>query len=178
MTKLSDKQEKFCNEYLVDLNATQAAIRSGYSEKTAQQIGSENLSKPVIQERIAELRDGLSKDDLTPERVLAEYKKLAFFDIRKIYNEDGSLKKITELDDDTAAALVSVRSSADLQTEYKMADKKASLDSISKILGLFVEKHEHTGKNGKDLIPDMDDTERARRVLFAIMMAENDKNND
>lgn len=53
--KLTDKQEVFCLEYIIDLNATQAAIRAGYSEKTAQRIGSENLSKPLIQARIAEL---------------------------------------------------------------------------------------------------------------------------
>jgi len=52
---LTAKQEMFCLEYLKDLNATQAAIRAGYSEKTAQIIGSENLSKPLISDRIAEL---------------------------------------------------------------------------------------------------------------------------
>ncbi|HHZ71241.1 MAG TPA: terminase small subunit, partial [Methylococcaceae bacterium] len=55
VSKLTDKQEMFCLEYIIDLNATQAAIRAGYSEKTAQKIGSENLSKPLIQARIAEL---------------------------------------------------------------------------------------------------------------------------
>tara|TARA_R110002012_G_scaffold316344_1_gene531196 strand:+ start:1650 stop:2084 length:435 start_codon:yes stop_codon:yes gene_type:complete len=56
MAKLTDKQEMFCKEYLIDLNATQAAIRAGYSEKTAKQVGSENLSKPDIQERLSELK--------------------------------------------------------------------------------------------------------------------------
>ncbi len=51
--KLTDKQEMFCLEYLIDLNATQAAIRAGYSEKTAHSIGNENLIKPLIQDRIA-----------------------------------------------------------------------------------------------------------------------------
>lgn len=53
--ELNAKQELFCLEYLKDLNATQAAIRSGYSENTAQQTGSENLSKPLISNRVAEL---------------------------------------------------------------------------------------------------------------------------
>ena len=56
MQKLSAKQEQFCREYLVDLNATQAAIRAGYSPKTANRIASENLSKPDIMERVAELK--------------------------------------------------------------------------------------------------------------------------
>lgn len=53
--KLTDKQELFCQEYMIDLNATQASKRAGYSEKTAQKIGSENLSKPLVQEKIAQL---------------------------------------------------------------------------------------------------------------------------
>ena len=52
---MTDKQEMFCREYLIDLNATQAAIRAGYKEENARQIGSENLTKLVIQERIQEL---------------------------------------------------------------------------------------------------------------------------
>lgn len=52
MAKLTAKQQRFCDEYLIDLNATQAAIRAGYSKKTANRIGTENLSKPVIKEYI------------------------------------------------------------------------------------------------------------------------------
>lgn len=57
MSKLTDKQEIFCQEYIKDLNATQAAIRAGYSERTANRIGTENLSKLVIEKRIQELKD-------------------------------------------------------------------------------------------------------------------------
>lgn len=56
MPKLTAKQEMFCKEYLIDLNATQAAIRAGYSGKTAYSIGNENLSKPDITELIQELK--------------------------------------------------------------------------------------------------------------------------
>jgi phage terminase small subunit len=56
MSKLSSKQKAFCEEYLIDLNAVQAAIRAGYSKKTARQIGSENLSKPDIAKYIVELQ--------------------------------------------------------------------------------------------------------------------------
>lgn len=55
--KLTNKQKMFCAEYLVDLNATQAAIRAGYSEKTAKNIGAENLAKPYLNEYIQELMD-------------------------------------------------------------------------------------------------------------------------
>lgn len=56
MTKLNSKQVRFCEEYLIDLNATQAAIRAGYSEKTATEMGYENLTKPHIAEYVAELK--------------------------------------------------------------------------------------------------------------------------
>ena len=62
MADLTDKQKRFCEEYLIDLNATQAAIRAGYSENTAQQIGSENLSQLVIQEYISKHKESKSKE--------------------------------------------------------------------------------------------------------------------
>lgn len=58
---MNEKQKKFCNEYLIDLNATQAAIRAGYSEKTARSIANENLTKPDIQKYIQELQEGIKK---------------------------------------------------------------------------------------------------------------------
>ena len=58
---LTDKQEMFCREYLVDLNATQAAIRAGYSDKTARSVGNENLTKPDIEKRIQELMSSRSE---------------------------------------------------------------------------------------------------------------------
>ena len=71
MTKLTSKQELFCLEYMVDLNATQAAIRAGYSENSAGAIGGENLQKPEIQERIQELKaERASKVLITAEDVL------------------------------------------------------------------------------------------------------------
>lgn len=71
MAKLTAKQQAFCEEYLIDLNATQAAIRAGYSEKTASEMGYENLGKPQIAEVIAELMDKRSaKTELTADWVI------------------------------------------------------------------------------------------------------------
>lgn len=73
MSKLTDKEDKFCNEYLIDLNQTQAAIRSGYSEKTARQKGSQLLTKVNIQDRIAELQEELQlKTEVTKEKVIKD----------------------------------------------------------------------------------------------------------
>ncbi len=67
---LTDKQEMFCREYLIDLNATQAAIRAGYSAKTANRTASENMSKPDIQLRIAELK--AQRNDLCQRRMKSD----------------------------------------------------------------------------------------------------------
>ncbi|MGG2139985.1 terminase small subunit [Symbiopectobacterium sp. RP] len=77
MAKLTDKQELFAREYLKDLNATQAAIRAGYSEKTARKIGSENLSKPDLTERIAELNsERMQRVQIDADYVLRQAVKL------------------------------------------------------------------------------------------------------
>lgn len=71
MANLTPKQQRFVEEYLIDLNATQAAIRAGYSAKTAQEIGSENLSKPMVAKAIAEAQEKLSnKAQVTVEMVV------------------------------------------------------------------------------------------------------------
>lgn len=146
--KLTAKMEMFCQEYLVDLNATQAAIRAGYSEKTAQEISSENLSKPIIQKRIQELQSKRAeKLGITQDRVLQEIARLSFVDIRKLYTEDGRLKNIQDLDDDTAAAINSIeavvlsrdegQTTQETVKKYKLVDKKGSLDMLARHMGMY-----------------------------------------
>lgn len=78
LPKLTPKQAAFVHEYLVDLNATQAAIRAGYSKKTANRIATENLSKPVIQEALREARAAREKRSMiTVEWVLAQIASIA-----------------------------------------------------------------------------------------------------
>ena len=76
---MTRKQKKFCEEYLVDLNATQAAIRAGYSPATAGEIGAENLKKPEIQKHIAKsMADRSRRTGVTADRVVMELAKVAF----------------------------------------------------------------------------------------------------
>lgn len=97
MSGLTDKQELFCQEYLIDLNATQAAIRAGYSTKTAQQTGSENLSKPVIQERISELKsDRCERIAVDAAYVLQRHIDIDQMDMADILTDDGYMKPIRE----------------------------------------------------------------------------------
>ncbi|WP_213469940.1 terminase small subunit, partial [Paenibacillus dendritiformis] len=79
---LTAKQKAFVQEYLIDLNATQAAIRAGYSAKTARKIGQENLTKPDIQKAIQEAMDARAKrTEITADRVLQELAKIGFANI-------------------------------------------------------------------------------------------------
>lgn len=145
---LNPKQQQFVAEYLIDLNATQAAIRAGYSPKTAGVQGFDLLRKPEIAAAIESLRNEHAKNTgLTVERVLTEAMRLAFFDIRKLTDAEGNPIPINQLDDDTAAAiqgleLATERSrdedgSGTLVRKYKIADKNAALERLFKHLGLF-----------------------------------------
>jgi len=149
VAKLTPKQKRFVEEYLVDRNATQAAIRAGYSKKTAGQIGDENLKKPEIEKAIRLGEEKLSqRTKITQERVLQEYARIAFFDPRKLFNADGTPKHISDLDDDTAAAIAGLDVLQEVNEDngttaytkkYKIANKLGALDSVAKHLGMFAD---------------------------------------
>lgn len=106
---MTPKQARFVEEYLVDLNASAAARRAGYSARTADAIGRENLGKPTIAAAITAGQKARSeRTRITADRVLLELARIAFFDIRRLYRADGSMKEPHELDDDAAAALCSL----------------------------------------------------------------------
>lgn len=95
--KLTAKQDAFCREYLIDLNATQAAIRAGYSEATAQQIGFENLTKPVIQDRVSELMlERNERTKVNADYVLQRLTEIDQMDVIDILAENGELKPIRD----------------------------------------------------------------------------------
>lgn len=143
--RLTDKQKRFISEYLVDLNATQAAIRAGYSAKTAQAIGTENLSKPLIQ---AALQDAMEKrarrTEITQDRVLLELARIGFCDPRKLFDDDGNPLSVSAIDDDTAAtiSLLDVDVTTDeygtvtRSKRYRFNDKIKALELLAKHLGM------------------------------------------
>ncbi len=142
--KLTPKQIKFIDEYLIDLNATQAAIRAGYSKKTAQRIGSENLSKPLIQEEIQKHRNKLqSKCEITQERVLRELAAIAFAsgaDFAKVVT-GGTFDTVKMIPTDKIppeklAAIAGMKMTAN-GVEVKLHDKVRALEMLGKYLGLF-----------------------------------------
>ena len=168
--KLTPKQRIFVAEYMIDLNATQAAIRAGYSEDTAGSIGQENLKKPAILEAIEKrMEERAKRSEITVDRILNEAAKLAFFDAKKLFNDDGSPKGIHELDDDTSGAIAGVEvvtvGNAEYGfgqiTKYKIADKNPALDKLFKHNGLYATKKiEVTTKKAEPiLIIDVDSDE-------------------
>jgi len=143
MAKLTLKQTRFVEEYLLDGNGTQAAIRAGYSEKTAYATAAENLRKPQIKKAIAEgNKTAVERNKISIDRVIQEAARLALFDPRKMFNADGTPKSIQDLDDDTAACIagldvVNIGSGDDIGTvlKYKLAPKGQAIDTLMKYLG-------------------------------------------
>lgn len=153
---MTPKQERFIAEYLIDLNATQAAIRAGYSQKTAASIGEENLRKPEIAQAVAKgTQAQLAKAELTAQMVKDRLAALAFVDPRKFFNADGTIKPITELDADTAAAVAQfevIKKNAEagdghMDTVHKvrLVDSTKPLQTLADHFGLTVQKLEHSG---------------------------------
>lgn len=135
--KLTAKQRIFCKEYVVELNATQSAIRAGYSENSAKAIGSENLTKPDVVAYIDALRADLSfATGITKHMVLFEYKKMAFTDLSGLYNEWGQLKQLSELTDEQRAIIQEIEVNGD-KVKIKGYSKVSALQEISKILGFY-----------------------------------------
>ncbi len=155
---LTPKQEAFCLRYLETGNASEAYRRSydikSMKTETVNRTAKELLDNPKIAARLAHLSaKHLKKHEITVDRVLAEYSKLAFLDIRKAFDEEGKLKPIHDLDDDTAAAIsglevetkVTLGEDGQLQNrlhKIKLSDKRAALDSLAKHLGMFIERSE------------------------------------
>lgn len=142
---LTAKQQRFVAEYVKDLNASQAAIRAGYSSVSARNISSNLMTKANIQAAIAERMGKRSeRTAITADRVLQELARLAFVDVRKAYNMDGSLKPLHEIDDDTAAAIAGMDmtetasggESITVLKKIKLIDKKGALELLMRHLGM------------------------------------------
>jgi phage terminase small subunit len=196
---MTPKQEAFVREYLVDLNATQAAIRAGYSAKTAEQQGTRLLRNAQVTAAVQKAMDSRAKrTNITADRVIAELAKIGFADIRKAVKwysqanvafidegmegeiEDGSVRiavanqveliSSDEIDDDTAAAISEISMTDKGSLKVKFHDKKGALELLGKHLKMFTDKVEHTGADGKDLIPAR--TEDEERNMLEDRIAE------
>ncbi len=156
---LTAKQQRFVDEYLIDLNATQAAIRAGYSKKTAQVQSARLLSNVMVSAAVAKgMKSRSTRTGITQDMVLRELAKIGFSDIRKVVRWGETMVRMvdgeeecaedmvpyhglalidsTEIDDDTAAAIAEVSQGRD-GLKVKLHDKKGALVDIGRHLGMF-----------------------------------------
>lgn len=158
---LNEKQQQFAKEYLIDLNATQAAIRAGYSPKAAGQVGFKLLKNDQIKAILAAGRKRVEdKLDISRERIMREYARVAFADIRNYGEWDpagrASMKASKDLTPDHTAAIseltVTTSPCGDGEVAYvtkmKLASKIQALDGLCKMQGYIVNKHELAGPDG------------------------------
>lgn len=144
---LTKKQEAFVREYLVDLNATQAAIRAGYSEKTAGVIGHENLTKPEINEAVKKaMGDRAERTEVTADMVIDELAALAFYDpadLAALTDEEGNPvrisgpEQIVRLPKHIRKAIVGWSWDKAGNFTLRFAPKPATLELIGRHLGMF-----------------------------------------
>lgn len=153
--KLTPKQQRFVDEYLVDCNGTQAAIRAGFKPDNADTIAADLLRKTWVYAAIeAKSRRLEIKTEITVEKVLNEYAKLGFSNMADYatWDNDGIvIKSCEELTRDQMAAISEItetKTKNETTVKIKLHDKKGSLDSIAKHLGMFIERKQITGANG------------------------------
>lgn len=184
MASLTAKQARFVEEYLIDLNATQAAIRAGYSEATARSIGAENLTKPDILEAITEAQAKRSeRTEITQDRVLQELAKIGFsnmLDYMTITDSGDLVHDFSALTRDQAAAIseVVVEEYAEGRDEdkrevkkikFKLSDKRAALVDMGRHLGMFKDKIEHSGKIDLNSVSDEALDKRIKELESKVM---------
>lgn len=165
---LTAKQKRFVEEYLIDLNATQAAIRAGYSPNTAYSIGNENLNKPEIRARIDKAMAERSKrTGINADRVLQELARIAFVKATDVIDADNATIREDASDDDLAVIqsvkvkTIPTQNGDGIEREIRLTDKMKALELIGKHLGMFKDKIELSGDVGVvqiiDDIPRSDD---------------------
>lgn len=146
MARLTNKQRLFVQEYLIDLNATQAAIRAGYSVESARDIGCENLTKPNIQTELAKAMAERSKrTGVNQDRVVLELAKLAFVKMTDIVDDEGKIKKTATEDDLSCIDSIKYKSSDSesgwsVEREVKIGSKLKALELLGKHLGMWNDK--------------------------------------
>ena len=172
--KLTEKQEKFIKEYLKSNNASQSAIKAGYSKKTAGETGSRLLKQPhiiqALQSKREEIARKVDKYEITPEKVLREFAKVGFADMGQFasWGESGvKLRDSAELDEDLTSVVGEITETRThfgedgekVTTRIKLADKLKALENLGKHLGLFKEQLSMVGHFQLSLPEDMEGPE-------------------
>ena len=165
--KLTEKEKIFCHEYIIDWNGTRAALKAGYSEKTARQIAYVNLTKAYIQQYIEYIKTDIEKEaGISKLKQIHEYYKIAYSSIAHLHETWITLKEFEELTDEQKASIESIESKTESKTTYnpetdkkenviiryvkiKLYSKIAALERIDKLMGYNEpEKHSHESPDG------------------------------
>jgi phage terminase small subunit len=159
--KLTPKQERFCQEYVIDLNGAQAAIRAKYSERSADKIAWELLENSRVSERVSQLKAAqLKRLGLEADTILRELLSIATADATQAFDDMGGLKPFKEWPAGLKKSLSSLevtelfdgqgmqRAAIGLLKKVRFWDKPRSLEMLGKHLKLFAERMELTGKDG------------------------------
>lgn len=178
---MTDAQKRFCDEYLIDLNATRAykvAYPRCKKDETANAASSRMLRNVKVQEYISEKQQEIEKrTEITQDMIVKELAKIAFLDIRKLYTENGQLKNIADMDSETAGAISSLETLEEYEgygnnrekigdtQKVKLLDKTKALELLGRHLGMFKEKVTIDGNiNTNNPFSGMS-TEELRKIL-------------
>lgn len=149
VSKLNPKQKRFCQEYVIDLNGTQAAIRAGYSARTANEQAAQLLAKLSIQAFVKKLQKGISKRlEVSADKVVQELAKIGFCNIQDYIETGNSTKDLSGIERDTAAPISSIKVTKTTggkgegaweqeAVEFKLHNKVSALETLGKHLGIF-----------------------------------------
>jgi phage terminase small subunit len=166
LSPLTDKQEAFCLEYLKDLNATQSAIRAGYSEKTAKAQASRLLTNVDVSARVQELMtERVNRVQVDADTVLRELLRIATYDVAAVFDSAGFMKPVQDIPEEVRRAITGIevdeifagqgedRSIIGHAKKVKLGDKVKALEILGKHLGLFVQKTQVIPPPGSDGAP-------------------------
>lgn len=167
MSKLTIKQETFCIEYCKLRNATKSALKAGYSAATAYSIGQENLKKPEIIERIAEIRaEYLEQSKIEGQDIVNALIEHAFWNIQDFIDDGNVIKDLKTIDRETAAPIAGIKiketfttvggiTTKEVTTELKLSDKRAALVDLGRHVGIF----EKDNEQGRTITPPLSDSQ-------------------
>ncbi len=172
---LTPKQAAFVAEFLIDRNATQAAIRAGYSRKTANEQGARLLANVSVRAAIDSVQNDLAhRAGITAEQVMRERRRIALFDPRRLFNAEGSPIPIQDLDDDVVAAIAGieiVQMGTDKETgvacmvkKYRLAAKDSSLTALERFFGT-------NEKPVRFALPEITDAASCAKAQSAVLRA-------
>lgn len=164
--KLSPRQKAFCHQYVIDFNGSAAAIRAGYSEKTAREQAHDLLTRPHIKEFVKILQDELAKKaGVTAEEIVMELKKCGFSNIQDFIEDGNIIVDLKQIPRDKAAAVESIKiletitivdkkPQKRISTTFKLADKISALEKLGRHVGIF-EKDNRQKEQRINLINDI-----------------------